>query len=77
LVLTGEGRFDATSLGGKAPGALIARARRAGKAAHVFAGSLAIPEDRVHHAITPPDLPLAQALPRTAELLAAAVALVL
>lgn len=77
LVLTGEGRYDATSLAGKAPGTLISRARRLGKTAHVFAGSLAGPEDRVHHAITPADLPLAAALPRTAELLQAAIARVL
>lgn len=73
LVLTGEGRFDATSLGGKGPGALVAEARRLGKPAHVFAGSLGVPADGLHHAITPPDLPLAEALPRTAELLTAAV----
>lgn len=73
LVLTGEGRFDATSLGGKGPGGLAAGARRAGKSAHVFAGSLGVPEDRAHHAITPPGMPLAEALPRTAELLAAAI----
>ena len=77
LVLTGEGRFDATSLGGKGPGRLAAEARRAGKPAHVFAGTLGVPADKVHHAITPADLPLAAALPRTAELLAAAVAHVL
>lgn len=73
LVLTGEGRFDATSLGGKGPGALVAEARRLGKPAHVFAGSLGVPADGLHHAVTPPDLPLAEALPRTAELLTAAV----
>jgi glycerate kinase len=74
IVITGEGRFDATSLGGKGPGALVAAARRKGKTAHVFAGSLGVEADRAHHAITPPGLPLAEALPRTAELLAAAVA---
>ena len=73
LVLTGEGRYDATSLGGKGPGALVAEARRLGKPAHVFAGSLGVPADGRHHAVTPPGLPLAEALPRTAELLAAAV----
>jgi glycerate kinase len=74
LVLTGEGRFDATSLAGKGPGGLVAAARRLGKPVHVFAGSLGLPEDDHLHAITPPGLPLAEALPRTAELLAAAVA---
>ncbi|MBI2497164.1 MAG: glycerate kinase [Opitutae bacterium] len=77
LIITGEGRFDATSLGGKGPGALVALARRAGKPAHVFAGSLGLEADRAHHAITPPGLPLGEALPRTAELLAAAVTRVL
>lgn len=74
LVLTGEGRFDTTSLGGKGPGGLVTAARAAGKPVHVFAGALAVPENDSLHAITPPDLPLAQALPRTAELLAAALA---
>lgn len=73
LVLTGEGRFDATSLGGKGPGSLVAETRRLGKTAHVFAGSLGVPEDHSHHAITPAGMPLAEALPRTAELLAAAM----
>lgn len=73
LVLTGEGRYDATSLGGKGPGALVARAQQLGKPAHVFAGSLGVPVDATHHAITPPGLPLTAARPRTAELLTAAV----
>lgn len=73
LVLTGEGRFDATSLGGKGPGALVREAQRLGKPAHVFAGSLGLPADATRHAITPPGLALTAALPRTAELLAAAV----
>ncbi len=74
VVLTGEGRFDATSLGGKGPGSLVAAAHRAGKPAHVFAGSLGLAATAELHAITPPDLPLAAALPRTAELLAVAIA---
>jgi len=82
LVITGEGRFDATSLAGKGPGSLAREARRLGKPAHVFAGSVGLParngingpaEEHLH-AITPAGLPLAEALPRTAELLAAAVA---
>lgn len=74
LVLTGEGRFDATSLGGKGPGSLVAMARRSEKPIHVFAGSLGLPEDGYHHAVTPASMPLPEALPRTAELLAAALA---
>lgn len=73
LVLTGEGRFDATSLQGKGPGSLVAEAQRLGKPVHVFAGSLGLPEDDRLHAITPAGLPLAAALPRTAELLATSV----
>ena len=75
LVITGEGRFDATSLAGKGPGSLIREATRPGKPVHVFAGSVDLPEiPGVNmHTITPPDLPLAEALPRTAELLAAAI----
>ncbi len=74
LVLTGEGRFDATSLHGKGPGSLVTAARRLGKPVHVFAGSLGMPADQNLHAITPAGLHLAEALPRTAELLAAAIA---
>jgi glycerate kinase len=74
LILTGEGRFDATSLGGKGPGSLVTQARHLGKTAHVFAGSLGLPADDHLHAITPAGLPLGEALPRTAEFLAAAVA---
>jgi glycerate kinase len=73
LVITGEGRFDATSLTGKGPGSLVAEARRLGKPAHVFAGSLGLPSDASFHAVTPAGLPLAVALPRTAELLTEAV----
>jgi glycerate kinase len=77
IVITGEGRFDATSLGGKGPGGIAAQARRLGKSTHIFAGSLGVEADRAHHAITPKELPLAEALPRTAELLAAAVGRIL
>jgi glycerate kinase len=37
-VITGEGRFDSTSLAGKGPGALVTSARRAGRRALVLAG---------------------------------------
>jgi len=40
LVLTGEGRFDAGSLGGKGPGALAARAAALGTPVHIFAGEV-------------------------------------
>jgi glycerate kinase len=73
LVITGEGRFDATSLAGKGPGSLVRTARSLGKVAHVFAGSLGLPEDDFHHAVTPPGLPLAEALQRSPELLRVAI----
>jgi glycerate 2-kinase len=39
-VLTGEGRFDESSGSGKGPGAVVARARAAGRPCVVFAGSI-------------------------------------
>jgi len=75
LVLTGEGRFDASSLEGKGPGAVAARAAGLGRTTHLFAGAVttaaALPF--AAHAITPPGMPLAQALRATDELLAAAI----
>ncbi len=41
LVITGEGRYDATSVGGKVPAAVIAAAARAGAAAAIVAGVIA------------------------------------
>lgn len=73
LILTGEGRFDATSLAGKGPGSIVREGRRLGKPVHVFAGSLGVPEDTTLHAISPAGMALPEALPRTAELLKAAV----
>jgi len=80
-VITGEGCFDATSLVGKGPGALVQRAARQGRRCTVLAGSLgldpgaaarALPGVDVR-AISPPDLPLERALGQTAERLARAV----
>ncbi len=80
LIITGEGRFDATSLGGKGPGSLVRAAQRLGKPAHVFAGTVDLPEQEKlalagvkFQAITPTGMPLTAALPRTAELLAKAI----
>jgi len=75
LVITGEGRFDATSLAGKGPGALVARAAALGKPAHVFAG-VAEPPPGLEgtlavHSITLPGTPLRQALRDAASNLAA------
>lgn len=75
LVITGEGRFDASSLEGKGPGAVAARALALGKAVHVFAGAVtAPPRDQLAlHAITPVGIPLAQALRDAPQNLVAAV----
>lgn len=75
LVVTGEGRFDDSSLAGKGPGALAARALAQGKPVHVFAGSVAATaRPGLHlHAITPAGVPLEQALRETAPRLATAV----
>ena len=65
LVITGEGRFDDSSLNGKGPGAVAARALAVGKPVHVFAGSATAanpPANLVLHSITPAGMPLAQAL---------------
>jgi glycerate kinase len=65
LVITGEGRFDRSSLEGKGPGAVAARARTEGKTVHVFAGAVgeAPPDPGLRvHAITPRGTPLAEAL---------------
>ncbi len=78
LVITGEGRFDSTSLSGKGPGALALAAAGAGKRVLILAGSLgrlpaeALPPGVEVHAISPSDLPLADALLRAPEHLAAA-----
>ena len=76
VVLTGEGRFDDSSLGGKGPGAIARRALELGKKVHVFAGQIAITEKPagLHlHAITPPGTDLASALRATEANLAAVV----
>ena len=76
VVITGEGRFDATSLQGKGPGELLRRASSLGKKAFVLAGSVehALPGADAAIAITPGGLPLAEALARGPEFLALAVA---
>lgn len=64
IVVTGEGRFDESSLEGKGPGAVAARGLSLGKPVHVFAGqvSAAARKGLSLHAITPPGTPLSQAL---------------
>ncbi len=76
LVFTGEGRFDASSLTGKGPGAVARRALALGKPVQVFAGQVAVaaPADNFRlHAITPANLPLAEALRTASGLLTAAI----
>jgi len=67
VVITGEGRFDESSLQGKGPGAVAARALALGKPVHVFAGALRtenalLPPHLQLHRITPPGTPLERAL---------------
>ncbi|MDP3069900.1 MAG: glycerate kinase [Opitutaceae bacterium] len=76
LVITGEGRFDDSSLQGKGPGAVAARALALGKKVHVFAGRATAarpPAQLSLHSITPDGLPLDQALRESARNLTAAV----
>jgi glycerate kinase len=75
IIITGEGRFDESSLSGKGPGAVAARALDLGKPVHVFAGQVtAAPRERLAlHAITPPGTPLDHALAAAAANLAASV----
>jgi len=75
IVITGEGRFDESSLEGKGPGAVAARALALGKLVHVFAGQVAATArpGLALHAITPTDVPLAQALREAPHHLAASV----
>jgi glycerate kinase len=77
LILTGEGRFDATSLAGKGPGAVIRRAAAAGKPVRVLAGNhdlLATLDPLVElHRITPPNTKTADALAHCREFLVAKV----
>jgi glycerate kinase len=83
-VLTGEGRFDASSWAGKGPGALALAAQRLGRRAVVFAGTItsgaadAAPEAGSSSyelvAISDASLPLEQVLAASAENLQRSVA---
>ncbi len=77
-VLTGEGRFDQSSFQGKGPGSLVKEALALGKNVHVFAGSVesSIEQDSdtfIINAISPGNMPLAEALRNTKSLLAESV----
>jgi glycerate kinase len=71
IVVTGEGRFDESSVQGKGPGAIIAMAAAVGKPMHVFAGQISgsAQSMTMFHAITPDDWPLEKALRETPGLL--------
>jgi glycerate kinase len=76
FVVTGEGRFDETSLSGKGPGSLVRRALALGKPVHVFAGEVAVDGETpglFTHAVTPPGMALSEALSRAPALLSLAV----
>ncbi|MBP7275044.1 MAG: glycerate kinase [Kiritimatiellae bacterium] len=78
-VVTGEGRFDATSLRGKVVGGVLEVARAAGARVAIVAGECRVAEPDWRsaggcavYATRPPDLPLEEALRHAPELLAAA-----
>ncbi|HEY5078442.1 MAG TPA: glycerate kinase [Opitutaceae bacterium] len=76
VVLTGEGRFDETSMSGKGPGQVVRRALALGKRVHVFAGEVSLARGvpgLATHAISPAGMPLAEAMEKAPELLAASV----
>jgi glycerate kinase len=76
IVITGEGRFDASSWAGKGPGAVVQKARRLGVPSVVFAGAVsAAPHapDFSAIAISPPEMALDRALSQAPEQLARAV----
>jgi glycerate kinase len=83
LVVTGEGSFDASSLHGKGPGTVVERASAAGCTVHLFAGRVGddvagkLPKGAQGTAISPPELPLSQALKEAPERLRRAVEVVL
>ncbi|WP_294384419.1 glycerate kinase [Prosthecobacter sp.] len=78
LVITGEGRLDAQTLHGKGPMGVADMARELGKPVAAFAGAIEAEEQlRTRFdllcAIKPREMPLAEAMQRGPELLAAAV----
>ncbi len=76
VVLTGEGRFDDSSLRGKGPGTVAQRALALGKVVHVFAGGVALSREipgLTAHAIAPPGAAPAEAMAQAPALLLASV----
>ncbi len=78
LVLTGEGRLDASTAEGKAPAEVAKRAAAAAVPCVALAGSVERPPNSIYTAAIPisDGLPLPEAQARTAELLRASTALV-
>lgn len=76
LVITGEGRFDDSSLQGKGPASLVRVARELGKPVHVFAGRVDAPETPgvTLREVSPRDVPLAEALAKAGDWLRERVA---
>ncbi len=76
IVITGEGRFDKSSLAGKGPGTLLQQSLLKGKKAVVFAGSVdqAITMPCPIHKITPEGQSLPEALSKAGANLAASIA---
>jgi glycerate kinase len=65
IIITGEGRFDQSSLEGKGPGAILELAKVMNKKIHIFAGEVKpTPTDFIHQ-ITQVGSPLAEALKNT------------
>lgn len=77
LVVTGEGRFDASSLQGKGPGSLARLVLEKQKQLLILAGSVGeLPDAEIASAtvaISPPELPLAEAISKTSENLRASI----
>jgi glycerate kinase len=76
VVVTGEGRFDQSSLSGKGPGAITRKALARGKRIVVLAGSVdvtAAPDGLELRSITPSDIPVPAALAAGPDYLAAAI----
>jgi glycerate kinase len=78
LVITGEGRLDGQTLHGKGPAGVAEMARKAGKPVAAFAGGVEESEELralfdFAQAITPPGMPLPEAMAEAPGLLAEAV----
>ena len=73
LVITGEGRYDRSSLDGKGPGVIAAKAAAAGRPVRIFAGEVRGVEGANRYPITPPGTDPRRALRNAPAYLAAAI----